>query len=198
MAPQTSSSRIHIKVKGIVQGVGFRPFVYNLAQSLKLAGYVFNSSSGVTIEVEGEAESVDQFVAALRDHPPTLSQITDIRTEQIEPLGEETFVIRESLREEGEFVLVSPDVGTCEDCWRDFGDRSNRRYGYAFTNCTNCGPRYTIIEDIPYDRAKTTMSLFRMCADCQAEYEDPSESALSCATQRVPCVWAIFEAHPFL
>jgi hydrogenase maturation protein HypF len=161
-------------VRGIVQGVGFRPFVYNLAHELGLTGYVLNSSAGVTIEIEGVASQVEEFVARLRNHPPPLAQIEEFATADLEPRGDTTFVIRHSEAQPGEFVLISPDVATCDDCWRDFGNPANRRYGYPFTNCTNCGPRYTIIQDIPYDRPATTMAKFRMCASCQAEYDDPS------------------------
>ncbi len=173
-APSTPGLvRKRIRVRGIVQGVGFRPFVYNLAHDLRLAGYVLNSSAGVTIEIEGSESGVARFVETLRDSPPPLAQIEDFSVTDLEPARETDFVIRHSEAEPGEFVLVSPDVATCGDCWRDFGDTANRRYGYPFTNCTNCGPRYTIIQDIPYDRPTTTMAQFRMCALCQAEYDDP-------------------------
>ncbi len=170
----TGTVRRRIRVRGIVQGVGFRPFVYNLAHGLELAGYVLNSSAGVTIEIEGGKAAVEHFVATLRNSPPPLAQIEEVAITELGPVGETGFVIRHSEAEPGEFVLVSPDVATCGDCWRDFGDAANRRYGYPFTNCTNCGPRYTIIQDIPYDRPTTTMAKFRMCALCQAEYDDPS------------------------
>ena len=166
--------RKRIRVRGIVQGVGFRPFVYNLAHQLGLVGYVLNSSSGVTIEIEGGEPAVSRFVATLRSSPPPLAQIEEFAITDADPVGDVGFVIRHSEAEPGEFVLVSPDVATCDDCWRDFGDPANRRYGYPFTNCTNCGPRYTIIQDIPYDRPSTTMAKFRMCSLCQAEYDDPS------------------------
>jgi hydrogenase maturation protein HypF len=166
--------RKQIHVRGIVQGVGFRPFVYSLARELALTGYVFNSSSGVTVEIEGPGEAIQEFLDALRRHPPPLALIAEITIADVAPLNENGFVIRQSHSEEGEFVLVSPDVATCDDCWRDFGDPANRRYGYPFTNCTNCGPRYTIIQDIPYDRPMTTMASFRLCELCRAEYEDPT------------------------
>jgi hydrogenase maturation protein HypF len=165
--------RKRVHVRGIVQGVGFRPFVYNLARMLGLTGYVFNSSAGVTIEIESGTSAVEQFLQTLRQSPPPLSHIADIAISDIPSQRENTFSIHESLAQENEFVLVSPDVATCNDCWREFGDSSDRRYGYPFTNCTNCGPRYTIIQDIPYDRPMTTMSCFQMCNLCQAEYEDP-------------------------
>ena len=171
--PLPTLIRRQVRVRGIVQGVGFRPFVYNLAQRLGLAGYVLNSSAGVTIEIEGGSGGVQEFLDTLQHRPPPLAMIKEFAVADLEPRGEAGFFIRESHAEVGEFVLVSPDVATCDDCWRDFGDPANRRFGYPFTNCTNCGPRYTIIQDIPYDRPMTTMSAFRMCALCQAEYDDP-------------------------
>src|ERR1019366_6076482 len=167
--------RRQIRVCGIVQGVGFRPFVYNLARDLGLTGYVFNSSAGVTVEIEGADEGIQKFLDILRHRPPPLALIAEIAVVELEPLGDDDFVIQGSRPKAGEFVLVSPDMATCDDCWRDFGDRKNRRFGYPFTTCTNCGPRYTIIQDIPYDRPTTTMSSFRMCELCQAEYEDPTD-----------------------
>lgn len=173
-SPLARLARKQVRVSGIVQGVGFRPFVYNLARSLEVAGYVLNSSAGVVIEIEGSEEKIGQFLIALRSNPPPLAQINEIRIADLPPTGENSFAIRASLAEAGQFALVSPDVATCDDCWREFGDPQDRRYGYPFTNCTNCGPRYTIIQDVPYDRPATTMSRFQMCALCQAEYDDPS------------------------
>jgi len=166
--------RRQIRVRGIVQGVGFRPFVYNLARELGLTGYVFNSSAGVTVEIEGADQAIQKFLDALWHRPPPLALIAEIAVVELEPVGGTDFEIQESHSEAGEFVLVSPDMATCDECWCDFGDPKDRRFGYPFTNCTNCGPRYTIIQDIPYDRPMTTMSSFRMCALCQAEYEDPA------------------------
>ncbi|HXM43730.1 MAG TPA: carbamoyltransferase HypF [Bryobacteraceae bacterium] len=168
-------ARRQIRIRGVVQGVGFRPFVYNLARRLGLAGYVLNSSAGVVTEVEGARAALDSFVESLRREAPPLARIEDMLVAEVDPLGERGFAIRESQAHAGEFVLVSADVATCPDCYRDFADPANRRYGYAFTNCTNCGPRYTIIRDIPYDRPNTTMAGFRMCAACQAEYDDPGD-----------------------
>jgi hydrogenase maturation protein HypF len=176
--PTTSvapARRKHIEVRGIVQGVGFRPFVYKLAQSLGLTGYVFNSSSGVTIEIEGSASELDAFLDTLRNRPPQLADITDIAVSDTGILGTSQFSILESHEEQGQFSLISPDAGTCDACWHDFGDPQNRRFGYPFTNCTHCGPRYTILHDIPYDRATTTMAMFTMCPDCAAEYSDPND-----------------------
>jgi hydrogenase maturation protein HypF len=173
--PSEGVRRKHILVRGIVQGVGFRPFVYKLATSLGLSGYVFNSSAGVTIEIEGGASALDEFLQTLKDDPPKLAEITQIIVSEIEVQGGTGFSILGSREEAGAFALVPPDAGTCDACWRDFGDPSNRRYGYPFTNCTHCGPRYTIIRDIPYDRATTTMSAFTMCGECRSEYEDPDD-----------------------
>ena len=168
-------ARRQIRIRGVVQGVGFRPFVHNLATRLGLAGWVLNSSAGVVAEVEGAPDAVDRFVELVRAEAPPLARIEEMSVAEIEPVGETGFAIRESQAQEGEFVLVSPDVATCADCYRDFTDPANRRFGYAFTNCTNCGPRYTIIRDIPYDRPNTTMAGFRMCAACQAEYDNPGD-----------------------
>ncbi len=172
--PVASAQRRHIEVRGTVQGVGFRPFVYKLAHSLGLTGYVFNSSSGVTIEIEGAASDIQSFLDTLLTSPPHLAAITGITVSEVEPRSETGFSILHSHEEPDGFSLIPPDAGTCDDCWRDFGSPANRRYGYPFTNCTHCGPRYTIIQDIPYDRATTTMAGFTMCPACAAEYTDPT------------------------
>ena len=175
--PQSSPSgraRIRVEVRGIVQGVGFRPFVYHLAHQLRLAGFVLNTSEGVLIEAEGSPVVLEQLIGQLRSERPPLAEITAVHADSIAPCGEVNFTIRESLGAVEAFALVSADVATCNACRRDFTDPTNRRYGYPFTNCTNCGPRYTIIRDMPYDRAATTMAPFRMCAACQAEYDQPS------------------------
>jgi len=171
----SSRTRRHIHVRGIVQGVGFRPFVYKLAKSLDLTGFVFNSSSGVTIEIEGGAAAIRAFIDSLELDRPQLAEILELTVSEMPAGGRTGFDILESREELGEFALVSPDAGTCDACWRDFGDPSNRRFGYPFTNCTHCGPRYTILQDIPYDRPKTTMSSFIMCKACKAEYDDPAD-----------------------
>lgn len=166
--------RRRIQVRGIVQGVGFRPFVYNLANDLGIRGFILNTSSGVTIEVEGDETVLDEFLGSMRSHPPPLARIQDLTASALEPLGSDAFEIRESEAHDHEFALISPDVAVCADCRREVGDPEDRRFGYPFTNCTNCGPRYTIIQDIPYDRPMTTMASFRMCAQCEAEYYDPA------------------------
>ena len=166
--PITPVARKLVHVQGIVQGVGFRPFVYNLAQSLTLTGHVFNTSAGVTIEIEGPTPTLDTFLSQLQSNPPPLAEITGVTISPINPLGDTTFAILHSHQKPGDFVLISPDAGTCDACWSDISDPANRRHGYAFTNCTHCGPRYTIVQDIPYDRANTTMSAFTMCPACAA------------------------------
>jgi hydrogenase maturation protein HypF len=173
--PSNSKVRNKIHVRGIVQGVGFRPFVYNLARLHGLTGFVFNSSSGVQIEIEGDHAAIRTFLKDLESDPPQLAKIESLTISEIAAVGDIVFRILDSREEAGEFALVSPDAGTCDACWREFGDPFNRRFGYPFTNCTHCGPRYTIIQDIPYDRAKTTMSGFTMCPACQVEYEDPGD-----------------------
>ncbi|MCU0519202.1 MAG: carbamoyltransferase HypF [Anaerolineae bacterium] len=164
----------HIAVTGVVQGVGFRPFVYNLASRLMLSGWVLNHSGGVDIELEGTAAQVATFIADLQAKAPPLSHIESIEARPIDLQGYVGFEIRHSESQEGRYQLISPDVATCPDCLRELLDPADRRYRYPFTNCTNCGPRFTIIADIPYDRPNTTMRDFPMCPDCQAEYEDPA------------------------
>jgi hydrogenase maturation protein HypF len=173
--PAASAKRMQIDVRGIVQGVGFRPFVYKLAHSLGLTGHVLNSSSGVSIEIEGSETAIDTFIETLQTNPPKLAAISKITFSEIEARGNQTFLILDSDHHSDGFSLISPDAGTCDACWRDFGSPANRRYGYPFTNCTHCGPRYTIIQDIPYDRATTTMARFTMCPACAAEYADPND-----------------------
>jgi hydrogenase maturation protein HypF len=166
--------RVRVRLRGVVQGVGFRPFVYNLAQRLALSGYVLNSSAGLVAEAEGTPDAVDAFLRAIATEPPPLAWIQDCKTTALAPTGEPGFAIRDSLRETGEFALISPDVATCDACLGDLRDPANRRYRYPFTNCTNCGPRYTIVQDIPYDRPNTTMAKFKLCDACRREYEDPA------------------------
>jgi hydrogenase maturation protein HypF len=163
--------RIHIR--GIIQGVGFRPFVYGLAKRLELTGWVRNTSGGVDIEVDGNPEALQAFLRGLREEAPPLAMIDDLTSEEIPPDGYTDFEIMHSEAQAGAFQPISPDVGLCEDCRGELFDPLNRRYRYPFINCTNCGPRFTIIRDIPYDRPKTTMAPFEMCPDCAAEYQDP-------------------------
>ncbi len=171
----TGRKRIRVRLRGIVQGVGFRPFVYNLAHRLELGGYVLNSSAGLIAEAEGSPAAVESFASAIVGEPPPLAWIQEAETVDVPALGETAFTIRQSLSENGEFALISPDVATCAACLRDITNPQDRRYQYPFTNCTNCGPRYSIVQDIPYDRPHTTMAKFQLCEACQKEYEDPAD-----------------------
>jgi hydrogenase maturation protein HypF len=162
-----------ISARGVVQGVGFRPFVYGLARKHGLNGWVCNTSEDVKIEVEGEKETLDLFIYELEHQAPPLARIEAISSSFGSPAGYKGFEIRHSQAQPGKYQLVSPDIATCRPCLEDILSKGNRRYRYPFTNCTNCGPRFTIIKDIPHDRPLTTMSVFKMCPDCQREYEDP-------------------------
>ncbi|MFC1922009.1 carbamoyltransferase HypF, partial [Chloroflexota bacterium] len=164
-------ARIHIT--GIVQGVGFRPFVYGLATRLALHGWVRNTSAGVEIEVDGPRDDLEAFITALRGEAPPLSQIDSFQVDWIPANGFSDFEIVHSEGKPGDFIPISPDVSICADCLEELFDLGDRRYRYPFINCTNCGPRFTIIKDIPYDRPKTTMGVFEMCPACASEYEDP-------------------------
>ena len=166
--------RRRIHVSGIVQGVGFRPFVYSLAAQYALTGMVGNTSSGVVIEIQGSAEAAAAFLDQLRNSPPPLAMIDAIQIETADAIDESGFVIAESAAQPLAATPISPDIATCADCLRELFDPADRRYRYPFINCTNCGPRFTIIQDIPYDRPLTTMRAFAMCALCEAEYHDPS------------------------
>jgi len=162
-----------INVCGVVQGVGFRPFVYRLAYKHNLKGLVRNTSGNVEIEVEGEEESCKNFLTDLEVEAPPMAHIERVEATFYPVKGYTEFKICQSLSQEGKYQLVSPDIATCEDCKREIFNPTDRRFYYPFTNCTNCGPRFTIIEDIPYDRPKTTMRKFQMCPECQQEYDDP-------------------------
>jgi len=163
----------HIWVRGIVQGVGFRPFIYGLATRLNLTGWVRNTSNGVEIEVSGQENALDRFVSAIRSEAPRLARIDSLESQACPPNPFTAFEILESQPNPGDFIPVSPDVAICPDCQKELFDPHDRRYRYPFTNCTNCGPRFTIIKDIPYDRPNTTMAGFSLCPDCQAEYSNP-------------------------
>jgi hydrogenase maturation protein HypF len=164
-----------ITVRGIVQGVGFRPFVYALARRHGLSGTVRNDADGVRIEVEGAPEELERFVQALEEDAPPLAMVETVLWQPLATLGDGEFRIEESREGLRRQALVSPDVATCDDCLAEFLDPTDRRYRYPFTNCTNCGPRFTITRSVPYDRATTTMSGFTMCPDCRREYEDPDD-----------------------
>jgi hydrogenase maturation protein HypF len=165
--------RRHIQVSGLVQGVGFRPFVYRLATEARLSGSVMNTASGVAIEVEGPEEKLENFLTRLRKDAPPLSRITNVTISEVRCIEDRDFSIVESSRADQVHTLISPDVATCDDCLREMLHPADRRFRYPFINCTNCGPRFTIVRSIPYDRPGTSMAAFRMCAACQAEYDDP-------------------------
>jgi len=175
MTKQTKLELARISARGVVQGVGFRPFVYQLAIRYNLKGWVCNTSEDVRIEVQGERSCLERFVAELQSSAPPLARVENIEVTYYPCDGGTyaTFEIRDSIAQEGKYQLVSPDIATCDACLREIFDPKDRRYRYPFTNCTNCGPRFTIIEDIPYDRPKTTMRVFQMCPECLAEYHNP-------------------------
>ena len=168
-------SRVRARIEGTVQGVGFRPYVYRLAGELGVAGHVLNDSRGVVVEVEAPPETVERFFARLPAEAPPLATVERVTAEPVEELGERGFSIRESPAGGEPRAAVTPDSATCADCLAELFDPEDRRFRYPFTNCTNCGPRFTIVRDVPYDRPRTTMAGFRMCPSCRAEYDDPAD-----------------------
>ncbi len=170
-----SRRRVQVRVRGVVQGVGFRPFVYTTAVALGLSGSVRNDTSGAVVEVEGDGADIDEFLTRLGDRPPPLAVIESIEAQAISVVGGTGFTIADTSRSGGDRTLASPDVAMCDECAAEQRDPANRRYRHAFVNCTNCGPRFTIIASLPYDRSSTTMAGFAMCADCASEYADPSD-----------------------
>jgi len=167
--------RTAVRVEGVVQGVGFRPFVYSLATSLGLGGLVGNDADGVFAEVEGDPAVVEEFLAALASDAPPLARIERVTTSAMRPAGTTAFAIAPSQPGTQRRTLVSADTATCADCLAELADPGDRRFGYPFINCTNCGPRFTIVRDVPYDRPRTTMAPFTMCELCAAEYHDPAD-----------------------
>ena len=164
-----SKLRKYIVVKGVVQGVGFRPFVYKIAIDNNLKGWVNNNSKGVFIDIEGSLINIENFINDLKYKEPPLSQIKEVAIEDREVLNYTDFEIRHSEEDKDAVTFISPDFATCDDCIKDINDTKNRRYRYPFTNCTNCGPRFSIIKKLPYDRPVTTMGEFEMCDDCVIE-----------------------------
>jgi hydrogenase maturation protein HypF len=173
--PTSQRARLKLTVRGAVQGVGFRPFVFRLATGLGLAGWVNNSPQGVFIEAEGPRAELEKFLLRLEIEKPPRSFIQSLEASWLDPAGYTAFEIRPSETGGNKTALVLPDIATCPDCLREIFDPKNRRHRYPFTNCTNCGPRFSIIESLPYDRANTTMKAFTMCPQCQAEYDDPRD-----------------------
>src|SRR5919204_5192651 len=172
MTQAPAHERRAVAVRGIVQGVGFRPFIYSLAQRHGLAGFVRNDAEGVHIEVEGPPEALDLFVRGIVDEAPPLAVVEAVSAWPLAVQGERAFRIEESREGAQRRALISPDVATCADCLRELFDPADRRYRYPFINCSHCGPRFTIIEAMPYDRPLTTMRRFEMCGACRREYED--------------------------
>ena len=179
MVPISPSERLRlaanrkIEISGLVQGVGFRPFVYKLAHRYRLKGYVQNSSGGVTVEVEGDPHAIEAFSAALKTELPPLARIDQFDSRDNAYAGYVTFTITDSDEIDVKSVPVLPDIAVCDRCLSEMNDPNNRRYRYPFINCTDCGPRYSIVETVPYDRPNTSMRFFTMCKQCEAEYKDP-------------------------
>lgn len=196
-----STRRARIFVRGAVQGVGFRPFVFRLAHELHVHGSVCNSSQGVAIEAEGDAQCVDTFITRLRSDKPPRASIRSLDYSFADPIGSVEFEIQESSERGDKSVQVLPDIATCDDCLQEIFDPANRRYLYPFTNCTNCGPRFTIIESVPYDRASTSMKTFAMCEKCQAEYDDPNNRRFHAQPNACPVCGPhveLFDEHQLL
>ena len=178
--------RVRLTVRGTVQGVGFRPFVYRTAHALGVVGSVANTTDGVIIEAEGAPEAVAGFVSAVRLGPPPPARVAEVDVLPLTPNGETAFEIRPSAAAGVRSATVLPDLSTCSDCLREVFDRGNRRYRYPFTNCTHCGPRYSIVEDLPYDRSRTSMRRFPMCAGCRSRIRGPVGSAIPRRAECLP------------
>lgn len=167
--------RRRVTVRGVVQGVGFRPYLYGLATELALAGHVTNTPEGVVVEVEGTASAVARFCDRIAAQAPPLARVESVHHREMPPVGGAAFTILTSRTGGPARTLVSPDSATCADCLAELADPADRRYRHPFVNCTHCGPRYTIVTGVPYDRAHTTMAGFAMCSDCAREYADPAD-----------------------
>ena len=165
--------RLRVIVQGAVQGVGFRPFIYKLAARFALHGCVKNSPQGVFIEVEGHKDSLENFLVCIEPEKPPRASIHSLESSFLDPIGYTNFSIIASDKSGEKSAPAMPDIATCSDCLREIQDPANRRYRYPFTNCTNCGPRFTIMGSLPYDRPNTSMKHFKMCLRCLSEYEDP-------------------------
>ena len=174
-ADQPAPVRVRVDIRGVVQGVGFRPFVSAIAHDLGLTGFVGNDERGVFVEVEGPPDVIERFVATVESDRPPLAAIHELHTRRMTPRGDAEFTIVQSAAGGTRQALVTADAATCVDCLRELFDPTDRRFRYAFLNCTNCGPRFTIVRDVPYDRARTTMAAFAMCNACVREYQDPAD-----------------------
>ncbi len=189
-------SACSIRVRGVVQGVGFRPFVYRLAHANTLAGWVLNAEAGVEIHLEGTDQGMDEFLRALKRQPPPAASITAIEVLPAEPVGYSAFTIRESERHDHPTVCISPDLPVCEECLLELFDPRNPRYGYPYINCTNCGPRYTVIQGLPYDRPNTTMAPWNLDDYCSAEYHDPGNRRFHAQPVACPACGPSYVLHP--
>lgn len=169
------TARVRLDITGVVQGVGFRPAVARIAAEFGLSGWVYNDAGSVHCEFEGTPDRIDAAVAALRDRPPPMARIDSLSVVALDPCGADGFQIVESRAADGSRTLVPPDIAACADCLREMRDPADRRYRHPFITCTNCGPRYTVITDLPYDRPATTMAGFPMCPACSVEYHDPAD-----------------------
>jgi hydrogenase maturation protein HypF len=174
-AMAVNKQRLKITIRGAVQGVGFRPFIYRIANDMKLAGWVLNSSMGVFIEVEGEKAELDSFVLRIEKEKPNIAIINSLEFSFLDHVGFEVFEIRKSEETEEVSAFILPDIAVCDDCLQEMNNPNDRRYLYPFINCTNCGPRFSIIESLPYDRPNTSMKSFKMCDECRVEYENPAD-----------------------
>ena len=166
-------SRIKISIRGAVQGIGFRPFIYRIAKELQLTGFVLNNSTGVHIEAEGGETAIRTFLLRIEKEKPALAIITSLEYSILDPIGYTEFTIKKSEDSNDVSALILPDISVCDDCLNEMLDPHDRRYCYPFINCTNCGPRFSIIESLPYDRPNTSMKIFEMCDRCKEEYDNP-------------------------
>ena len=184
-------ARLRVRVTGTVQGVGFRPYVYRLAGELSLGGFVLNDTRGVLIEVEGSATVIDRFLERLPSEAPPLAVVEQMVFEDVPPSGDPDFAIRDSVGGEVPDAPVTPDTAACDNCLRELFDPSDRRYRYPFINCTNCGPRFSIVRGVPYDRPLTTMAAFKMCPRVPGRVRRPSRPALPRPAERMPGLRAL-------
>ena len=173
--PHGEVRRVRLEAQGTVQGVGFRPYVHRLATESGLAGWVRNGPAGVVIEIEGASAACERFLERFPRELPPLARVETLTVRDLGASGEVGFRIATTQGAADRFTLVAPDIATCPACLAELNDHANRRFGYAFTNCTNCGPRFTLIRDLPCDRPNTTMAAFALCPDCRREYEDPKD-----------------------
>src|SRR3984957_15023285 len=173
--PDAATRAVRLRITGVVQGVGFRPFVYRIARANGIAGWVLNGEDGVHVTAEGSAESVELFIEAVRSSPPPAARVATFEITSVDATGFDAFEIRESAGGEAPTVRISPDLAVCDDCLRELFDPNDRRFGYPYINCTNCGPRYSIVLGLPYDRPRTTMRDWPLCDHCGPEYENPAD-----------------------